>query len=106
MRQPPKRQLEEWAWARIELGLTTEEYLDLTSLEFAALVEAWNAKQSNRVRETASLYAFLTNLLYPKARSTAADYLPKPKKSYRNEKERAAAIMAQFRAAFPQQPRK
>ena len=106
MRQPTKRQLEEWAWARIELGLTTAEYLDLTDAEFAALVGAWNAKQARRMREAASLYAFLTNLLYPKARSTAADYLPRPKKSYRNEKERVAAIMAQFRSAFPRQPKK
>ena len=106
MRQPTKRQLEEWAWARVELGLTTAEYLDLTDAEFAALVKAWNAKQARRVREAANLYAFLTSLLYPKARSTAADYLPKPKKSYRNEKERAAAIMAQFRSAFPRKPKK
>lgn len=36
--------LDEWAWALVELGLTSDEYWALTPAEFSALARAWQTK--------------------------------------------------------------
>lgn len=98
IRPQKKNEVGEWAWARVELGLTAAEYLDLTPREFDALVGAWRRKETRKLTQAADLKAFLANIYCKKEDGTpftAADFLPQ-------EPMTSDDVMVRFRAAFDQ----
>ena len=97
-----KQDLEDWAFARVELGISAAEWLDLTPLEWTALNEAWKQKQKREMQQAAAMKAHLANLLSSREDGrpwTVGDFMPQPAPEISGPDE-ADRIMKGFRRAF------
>jgi hypothetical protein len=73
--------LNERAFARVELGITAAEWMDLTPVEWDAIYSAWKNKREREMRRDASMKEHLANLLSTRKDGRpwmVEDFLPAP----------------------------
>lgn len=100
----------QWLFARIELGLSKEEFNALTPSDFRVAVRLWSARETRKARredELVARIAFFNNLSsVPRKegdpRPSLTDFLPRygKKKAKTREVLSSAQLLAKTRAIF------
>lgn len=96
------------AFARLEIGLTSQEFESSTPAELDELIAAWNRKEQRQDERLASIMSHLSNVIVAsaggKARFSPSDFLAVKKKA--TPKMSAKELRAMAMLAFGPPPAK
>jgi hypothetical protein len=95
--------LQNQAWARVELGMSRQEFRQLTPAEFKSVVQLWRDKRRRELRTETRQFGYLLYIICQAGRLTLPDGEPMPANFFttKRRKRRQKPVIDQLLACFP-----